>query len=73
MTVETSDFDGRLIGQAELTKGADGQLRLDGEVIHAIQVIGSRVALVLLHRQVCVATTDYVAVRRSAGAEWPHP
>jgi hypothetical protein len=63
MTVSTSDLDGRPLGQADLTKDSTGRLCLDGEVVHSVRVIGSRVALVLLQRQVCVPTTDYLAVR----------
>ena len=72
MQVLTTDLDGHPLGVAELDKAVDGRLRLNGEVVQAVRVIGSRVALLMLQRQVCVPATDYVRVQQSV-ANPPDP
>jgi hypothetical protein len=59
MQVQLTNLDGRSLGQAVLTRCADGHLVLDGVPVLAVRIIGSRTALILGDRQVCVATYNY--------------
>ena len=66
MYVTLTDLDGHPIGQAELGRAPAGQLLLDGAPVITTRIIGSRTALILAGRQVCVATADMVE------AQHPH-
>jgi hypothetical protein len=59
MLVQTTNLDGRLMEMVELMRDAAGRLRLAGERVLAVQVIGSRVGLVIPGKQMCVSTVDY--------------
>ncbi len=63
MLVDLSNLDGQSLGQADLTRNAAGQLMLDATPVITVRIIGSRTALVLAGKQVCVPTTDYAQIR----------
>lgn len=70
MHIPTTNLDGHPTGTAAIRLVAPGHLLVDEQPVLAVRVIGSRIALVLPGRQVCIAATDYLrACRASADAE----
>lgn len=59
MELAGTDMDGRPIGLIALERVGPQQLRLNGQLVVATRVIGSRVALIAGATQVCVLATDY--------------
>ncbi len=68
MQVVGSDLDGAPLGLITLERVGAQQLLVDGQPVVATRVLGSRVALVLTSRQVCVAATDYWQVLGAAAS-----
>jgi hypothetical protein len=68
MDVQATDLDGRPIGMVELVKHADGRLFAANQPVVAQQVIGSRIALLIPGRHICVTLADYWRVMRSGDA-----
>jgi hypothetical protein len=69
MRVMTYNLEGTPIAEAELAKGADAQLLLDGASVLAVSLWGSKVALTLPRRLVLIAVCDYGQLTRYGGLE----
>ena len=63
MQIAITTPNGESIGHAELRRNACGGLILDGQLVLATSVSGSRVMCMLAAKQVYLATTDYLRVR----------
>jgi len=58
MRIQATDRDGNPIETIDLGREADGRLSANRQPVLAIQMIGSRVALLIPGRWRCVATVD---------------
>jgi hypothetical protein len=58
MRIQATDRDGNPIETIDLGREADGRLSAGGQPVLTIQVIGSRVALLIPGRRVCVTAVD---------------
>lgn len=59
MRVRTYTLDGAPAAEAELTRDESAQLRLDGDLVVAVSIWGSRVALTLTRRLVVIDTLAF--------------
>ena len=59
MPVQATDLDGNSIEMIDLVQEAGGRLSAAGQHVLAVQVFGSRVALLIPGRRVCVTAVDY--------------
>ena len=57
--VAASDLDGQPLGEVELALSADDHLTVNGQLVVAMRPLGSRVVLVVVSRQYCVASAEY--------------
>jgi hypothetical protein len=64
--VTASDLDGQPLGEVELALSADGHLMVNGQTVVAMRPLGSRVVLVVVNRQYCVASAEYWRVLGAA-------
>ena len=66
MRVQTTDLDGNPIEMIDVVQEADDRLSAAGQHVLAVQVIGSRVALLIPGRRACVTAVDYWLVISSS-------
>jgi hypothetical protein len=59
MKVERTNLDGRRTEPAELHLGDGGRLWLNDTLVQGAHVVGNRVALRVLGRQICISGADY--------------
>ena len=57
--VAASDLDGQPLGEVELALSVDGHLTVNGHTVVAMRPLGSRVVLVVVSRQYCIASAEY--------------
>lgn len=69
MRVMTYNLEGLPIAEAELIRGADAQLLLDGVPVLAVSLWGSKVALTIPRSLVLIAVCDYGRLTRYGGLE----
>ena len=71
MKVQTTNLSGQRTEAAELRLADDGHLWLDDARVQGVHIIGNRVALRVLGRQICVSGADYANIRRPSAAPQP--
>jgi hypothetical protein len=66
LRVAATDLDGQPLGEVELALSVDGHLTVNGQTVVAMRPLGSRVVLVVVSRQYCVASAEYWRVLGAA-------
>lgn len=65
MHISSTDLDGRPLGNIDLTHDLAARLLVDGRLVTASRVVGSRVLLVITNDQVCISANDYWRIMKS--------